>query len=129
MNWKQNLINFIDKELNKSGLNGPSLGIHLAVFKEPFLSLVLSGKKKVESRFSIKKSSPYEKIKKGDVVILKESGGLVVGFFISGKVKFFNNLNTNTMKEIENTYSELACFGFDKNFWKTKSKTKYTSLI
>lgn len=38
-----------------------SVGIHLAIFAEPFLSMVLSGEKTVESRFSRNRCAPTAK--------------------------------------------------------------------
>lgn len=106
-----------------------SIGIHLAVFNEPFLSLVFSGEKKIESRFSINKISPYERVKEGDVVILKESGGPITGIFIVGEVKFFKHLDKYLITKIENEFGELICTSYDENFWIKREKANYASLI
>ena len=83
MKWKDKLINYIIEELKEDSkwgntiervLDDSSLGIHLAIFNEPFLSLVFNGKKKIESRFSINRICPYGKIKKGDNLILSSFG-------------------------------------------------------
>lgn len=138
MKWKGKLINYVIEQLKDDSKWGntiekvlldSSVRIHLAVFNEPFLSLVFNGKKKIESRFSMNKISPYKKIKKGDVVILKKSGGLVTGIFVAGNVKFFHKLNKSLMKQIETEYGELICSAYDKDFWKNRDRTNYASLI
>ena len=49
------------------------------MFVQPFLGYVLDGSKTVESRFSVKRCAPFEKVSQGDVVLLKGAGGPVVG--------------------------------------------------
>jgi hypothetical protein len=138
MKWKDKLINHITEQLRDDSKWGgiienvlidSSIGIHLAVFNEPFLSLVLNGDKKIESRFSMNKISPFEKVRKGDIIILKESGGPITGAFIAGDVNFFQNLNKTLMKKIEDEYSQLICSGHDNDFWKNRDRAKYASLI
>lgn len=138
MKWKGKLINHIIEQLKddpkwgntiEKVLFDPSIGIHLAIFNEPFLSLVFSGQKRIESRFSINKISPFKKIKRGDVVILKESGGFVTGVFVAGDVKFFHKLSKPVIKQIEADYGQLICSAYDKDFWKNRDRSNYASLI
>lgn len=138
MKWKGKLINYIIEQLKDDSEWGNtiekilvdiSIGIHLAVFNEPFLSLVFEGKKKIESRFSINKISPYKRVKKGDIVILKESGGDVTGIFIVGEVKFFKHLDKCLIAKIEDEFGEMICTSYDENFWAKREKANYASLI
>lgn len=138
MSWKEKLVNYVVSELekdiswkdiSKKILNNGNLGIHLAVFNEPFLSLVFSGEKKVESRFSINKISPYRRIDKGDLVIIKKSGGPVSGVFLSEEVEFYSNIDDHQLRNIENMYGKLICSYKDSNFWENRKLTKYASLI
>jgi hypothetical protein len=138
MKWKGKLINHVVEQLKDDSKWGntiekvlidPSVGIHLAVFNEPFLSLIINGEKKMESRFSMNKISPFGKVKKGDVIILKESGGLVTGAFVAGEVMFFQNINNIVLEEIEFNYGKAICSSHDKDFWKNRDKAKYGSLI
>src|SRR5581483_1606315 len=137
MKWKGKLISYIVQQLKddpkweniiEKVLIDSTIGVHLAVFNEPFLSLILSGEKKIESRFSINKISPYGKVKKGDVIILKESGGPIKGIFIAGDVWFYHDLDKSLMKSIESQYGDLICSAYDKEFWAQRNRTKYASL-
>jgi ASC-1-like (ASCH) protein len=126
MKWKGKLINNIIEQLKDDSQWGntiekmlldTSVGIHLAIFNEPFLSLVYSKEKKIESRFSMNKISPFEKVRKGDVIILKESGGLVNGVFVAGEVKFYQGLNKkflnrlNLFMEMKSVLHTIRIFG------------------
>jgi hypothetical protein len=138
MKWKGKLIRDFWLELDNHStpsnkvnefFNKPSAGIHLAIFNEPFLTLILKGEKKIETRFSVNKISPFRKVVEGDVVILKESGGFVKGAFIVGKVEYYENTNESTINEIKNKYETLICSSYDETFWESRKKANYVSLI
>src|SRR5688572_14494747 len=57
----------------------PPYTLHLGVFVEPFLGYMLDGRKTVESRFSTRRFAPYHRAERGDVVLIKRSGGPIVG--------------------------------------------------
>lgn len=100
---------------------------HLAIFKQPYLDLILSGQKTIESRFSIDKRAPYNKVKEGDKIILKESGDLVKGEFTAGKVQYINI--TKDGLDICKSFSKQICSDLDKNFWKSRENKKFATLI
>lgn len=101
--------------------------IHIAVMIEPYLSLILNGKKTVESRFSRNKISPYSRINKGDLVILKKSGGGYVAVFEAGNVKFLEPQNESDIQKIKEDYNDMLCISDD--FWHTKKDSRYATLI
>lgn len=53
--------------------------LHLAIFQEPYLGLILAGKKTIESRFSVNRIAPYEAAERDDLVLLKRSSGPITG--------------------------------------------------
>ena len=59
---------------------------HLAIFNPPFLDLILEGRKTIEGRFSKVRCAPFGVVQEGNVVLMKESGGLVKGSFVVVKV-------------------------------------------
>lgn len=138
MKWKENLIKKVIIELKRDNNwknvirkieYNEEIGVHLAVFNEPFLSLIFSGDKKIESRFSKNKISPYKKIHKGDIVVLKASGGPVLGLFLADDVKFYNGTKEGWLNNIESEYSELICSKYDPHFWNNRSKSQYATFI
>ena len=139
MQWKQKIIKNVIKEtkldtnwndvFQKLNSNESKIGIHLAIFSEPFATLVLEGEKIVESRFSINKVSPYGKVTKGDLIVIKKSGGPVVGFFTVDDVKYFSNVTAKTKKSIESNYGYRIGTHHDPEFWKSRQKANYITLL
>ena len=89
---------------------------HLAIFQQPFLELILAGKKTIESRFSQKKISPYGQINVGDVVLMKKSGGNVLGEFTVKNVLEFEKISRTKLQEIKEKYSKEICSEADQYF-------------
>lgn len=102
---------------------------HLAIFTPPFLDLILDGKKTIEGRFSRVRCVPFEAIEEGDVVFMKESGGLVHGSFVVAKVETFRNLNSELLGDIERNYSKGLCADADSLYWKKRAGCKYATLL
>ena len=77
---------------------------HLAIFKGNGGELILSGKKTVESRFSKRKSPPFNNISSGDLVYIKPTGKEIIGQFRVQKVIFFDGLEKKDIEEIKLKY-------------------------
>lgn len=139
MKWKDKIFNEIIKEIAndkewveitnklKSGRN--DFGVHVAIFSEPYLTMVLNKQKVIESRFSINRISPYGKIHKGDVVLIKKAGGPICGLFTTGEIQFISKLNIEKLKSIEQSYAEQICSNVDEDFWRSRNSCKYLTLI
>src|SRR2546425_6317559 len=69
-------IGYLDQGLSQ---NSVPFALHLAVLVEPYLQFILDGQKTVESRFSVHRCAPYQRVHRGDVVLLKQAGGPIVG--------------------------------------------------
>lgn len=97
---------------------------HLAIFKGDGAEKILSGKKRVESRFSKKKNPPFLQIAVGDLVYIKPSGQDVIGQFRVEKVIFYDGLEIEEIKE--RFGKQLAV---DQGYWKGKENCRYGTLI
>ena len=139
MKWKDNLLNDFIFQLHHSKENystvleqienKDTISIHLAVFNDLFLKPILDKDKKIESRFSINRTSPFRKVHSGDIVLIKRVAGNVLGFFICGKIDYWIlNKNINLL-ELEIKYSEAIYSKIDTNFWKTKTNSKFATFI
>jgi hypothetical protein len=98
--------------------------LHVAVMSEPFLSAVFAGSKTVESRFSLHRIAPYQKVSPGDIVFMK--AGPVVGCFTISWVKYFD-LTTHPIAAIAREFG--SAIGGDKAFWRRKSTKNYATLM
>lgn len=52
---------------------------HIAIFRQPFFNLIMSGEKTVESRWSMKKIAPYGAVKIGDEIFFETNRSI---FFV-----------------------------------------------
>ena len=101
--------------------------LHLAVFVEPYLGFVLDGRKTVESRFSVHRCAPYERVKRGDVILLKRAGGGVVGLCQASHVWNYA-LQPGALSEIKERFGPAIC-AQDEEFWKARARAAYATLI
>lgn len=99
--------------------------IHIAVMVEPYLSLILQGKKTVESRFSRNRIAPWQRVRPGDIVVMKKSGGAFVGMFEAADV-LYAELNDG-VDPIREHYQFALCV--DDAFWQSKADSRYATLI
>jgi ASC-1-like (ASCH) protein len=101
--------------------------VHVAVLLQPYLELILQGKKTVESRLTIQARDPYDNICKGDRIYFKQSSGPYRAAAIADHVLFEDNLTPRRIKEIHREYNHLIC-GED-SFWHWKRNSKFCTLI
>lgn len=118
---------FWREQLDRVADSDSTTAVHLAVFVEPYLQLVLEGKKSVESRFSANRCAPYGAVRKRDVVLLKRSGGPVVGICRLGEVWFYD-LDPSTWQTIRGGFGQQLCIS-DPSFWASKKGASYASLM
>lgn len=100
---------------------------HIAILRQPFFDMVLSGEKTIESRWSFNKIAPYGKIKQGDEIFLKLTGKPVTAKTKAKFVQFFE-LTPQLVEEIRVKYGKQI--GTDKfEDWQSTLNKKYCTLI
>jgi len=115
---------YLNEAFVKNSVAQPTF--HIAIFVEPFLQFVLDGKKTIESRFSINKCAPFNKVSKGDIVLIKKSGGPIVAVCKISE-RWYYNLDADSWNEIK-SYKDSLC-AHDPNFWKAKKNASYATLM
>jgi hypothetical protein len=137
-NWVQNLIPRLcdnvqdDARWGKRiadciGFGPAKSSLHLAVFVEPYLGLLMTGAKTIESRFSLEPIAPFNKIWPGDLVLLKRTGGGIVGIGLVGNVKHLRR-SDSSWKDLRQNYEKELCV-MDDGFWERASHAWFASLI
>jgi len=119
-----------DSEWDKrfgAAATGPA-GLHLAVCLEPFLGYILSGRKTIESRFGIKRSAPYGRVQRGDVVLLKQTGGPVVGVCELGEIWFYHIQRADQLHDIRTEFSMALC-ATEPEFWLQRRTAEFVTLM
>jgi len=100
---------------------------HLAVFIGDYIQKILSGEKIIEGRFSIDKILPYGAVKKGDIILLKQSGGMILGEVEVDNVLYYEGLDAEAIGKIRKEYNQELCA--EDGFWQSKANSHYVSLI
>ncbi len=92
---------------------------------------ILSGQKKIESRWYKAKYSPWNKIKSGEIVYFKDSGEPVTIKTEVDKVIQFSDLTPEKVKEILYQYGQADGLGIDNisEFFEMFKDKKYCMLI
>ncbi len=117
--WQKLLSPFVGGEV-------PPVSLHLAVLVEPYLGFILGGQKTIESRFSVRPGPPYGRVDAGDVVLMKASGGPIVGAFTAGSAWDYR-LDPRSWRELRSTFAEALCA--QDGFWERRAAAEYATLI
>lgn len=102
--------------------------IHIAILSRNYLELILSEDKTIESRLSVNRRMPYERIERGDILLLKETGGPIRGISYVTDVEFVEIANDITLDEIKEKYSEGLQIQ-DESYWQRYSESCYGTFI
>lgn len=95
------------------------------------LPKILTGEKTIESRWYNNRYSPWNKIKKGDVVYFKDSGEPVTIKTEVNKVIQYQNLTPTRAKQILNEYGQKDGLEIEDipKFYKRFKNKKYCILV
>lgn len=107
--------------------DGQSGTLHVGVFIEPYLQLLLDGKKTLESRFSINRTAPYEKVVDGDLLLLKRSGGPIVGICQITHAWSYE-LDPAAWDTLKTQHARALCIQ-SPAFWEQKRRANYATLM
>lgn len=105
----------------------PNHDIHLAVLVEPYLQLVLEGVKTVESRFASRRRPPYQRVKRGDAILLKRSSGPILGI-CEVATAWFYHLDPASWAVIKKEFTEAMC-AQDPAFWLSRKSASFATLM
>jgi hypothetical protein len=106
---------------------GKESGLHLAILKEPYLEFILKGEKTIESRFSNRRCAPYKRVEKGDVVILKQQSGPVLGLCRVSHAWFYE-LDPESWQIIRKDFT-AALRAEDPGFWRDREAASFATLM
>jgi len=100
---------------------------HLAIFVGDAIEKILNGKKTVECRFSLKKIVPFSQVHRNDEILLKQSGGQILGRVMVEKVISMENLDKEDFFRMQKGLFKEVCM--TKKFWKSKENSKFATFI
>jgi ASC-1-like (ASCH) protein len=100
---------------------------HLVILKKPYLDLILSGEKTIESRLTKRKTAAYGRVQPGDKLFLKASGGPVCATATASAVKYYPSLTRAQIIEIKQQYRREI--GGSDAVWETLMDRKCGFLV
>jgi hypothetical protein len=91
---------------------------HIAIMKKSWklIPKILSGEKKIESRWGVNKCAPWGKAKAGDTIYFKNSGEPITVKAKVLKVEQFENLTHQKIKEIINKINGDMAWAKNKHY-------------
>lgn len=108
--------------------NGPpTFALHLGIFVEPYLQYILDGRKTIESRFSTRRLAPYQHVAPGDVLLLKQTAGPIVGLCQIAHVWFYQ-LDPHSWHVIRTSFAQALC-AQDPEFWADRAHASFATLM
>jgi hypothetical protein len=116
-----------NNEVWRKKLSKDDFALHLAIFREPYLSFIMEGKKKIETRFAKRACPPFERVSKGDVVLLKPVGSDVSAVCEIERVWFYH-LDAEAFAFIKDRFGEMICPA-DGSFWTERESKNVATLM
>ncbi|MFH0937320.1 MAG: hypothetical protein V1808_03430 [Candidatus Daviesbacteria bacterium] len=105
---------------------------HLAIMRLSTIEAILSGKKTIETRFSLHRISPFGQIGMGDLVYMKPPGEDIVGQFKVKKVFSYEGLSPQDLEKIFADFGAQIGVGDkkeDQKYQQDKKDSKFGTLI
>lgn len=127
-----NILSAIQTRLDHSDrwrkkLSKTDFTLHLGIFREPYLTYIMEGKKTIETRFAKRACPPYKRVAKGDVVLMKPVGGRVAGICEIDQVWFYQ-LDPDAVALIKDRFGEMICPA-DGSFWTERESKNVATLM
>jgi len=85
------------------------MSIHVAILKKPYISLILSGQKTVESRLTKTAVPPLNVIKPGERIFIKASGGPFMATAVAGLIEQYKDLKPSDIHRLSRQYKKAVC--------------------
>lgn len=101
--------------------------IHVAILVKPYLDLILSGEKTVESRLTKTARTPFERIAAGERIYFKQSSGRFRATALASAVHLFSDLSPRQVGAIRREWN--GRIRGDAQFWQWKRDSRYATLI
>ncbi len=101
--------------------------IHVAILRPPYPQLILDGRKTIESRLTKTDLVPYNAIRPGERIFIKQTSGPFVAMAIAGEVHFFDRLTPAKVAELKARFNHQVCG--DDAFWQWKRDSNFATFI
>ena len=100
---------------------------HLVILKKSYLDAILSGRKRIESRFTKTRRYAFGRVLPGDKLFLKVSSGPVCAVATVAAVKNFENLTPKQILELKQRYNHYIVGS--EEYWRSKMNCRFGFLV
>ena len=101
--------------------------IHVAILKKPYVRMILSGEKTVESRLTRTAQPPLRDITTGERIFIKASSGPFMATAIAGRIDQHEALVPDDILKLRDRYNNAVC-GNDE-YWQLKKHSRFAVFI
>ncbi len=101
--------------------------IHVAILIPGYIDAILDRQKTIESRLTKTAQPPFGKIKAGERLYLKATGGPFMATAVAGTVQSFDGLTPERIDKLREQHNHQI--GGDDAFWRAKRDSLFATLI
>lgn len=101
--------------------------LHVAVLKQPYVTMLLQGEKSIECRLTRTQRPPFGAIEPGERILFKQSSGPYRAAALVDHVLFERDLTPRRVREIQRDYNDRI--RGEESYWAVKTNARYCSLI
>jgi len=101
--------------------------IHVAILMKPYVEMILSGRKTIESRLTKTARAPYGVIERGERIYFKQSAGPFRATAVVDEVLCVDGLTPRRVRRLKKIYNSGICG--DDQFWEWKRDSNFVTLV
>lgn len=102
-------------------------GKHVAIVSRAVAASLISGIKRLESRFTRSRRAPVGCISPGDAIYFKVSGGCIIGLSIAERVVELGGLTPSAVRSLHRAYGGLVAA--PRGYWQARRAARYAVLV
>ena len=103
------------------------MSVHVAILLRPYIRLILSGRKTIESRLTRTSRAPYRAIEPGERIFFKASSGPYMATAVADAIEFHDKLTPGKVHDLRRRLNDRVCG--DGRFWRFKRDSRYATFI
>lgn len=101
--------------------------LHLAILKQPYIDLILAGRKTVECRLTRNACAPFGRVGPGETILIKQSSGPIMALARAARVLSRQNLTHADVERLQRRYNDRICA--TSQFWQDRRNARYATLV
>lgn len=110
-----------------TGGSAPTAGKHVAIVSHAIAASLISGRKRIESRLSRNRRAPVGRIRPGDLIYFKLTGGHIIGLSFAERVLEIVGLCPATIRSLHRAYGRFVAAPPD--YWRARRAARYAVLV